>query len=263
VAHPIYHLDLQVTRCSVELRLNDFPVAELTSPDEQPASFAPPINPYLVGDLNIVDVTILPLVAPDGTTSSFWDARVEGWVRRYEKGDIVAPGEGPAVTSFGIPDDLAERVREEELELPQSFTHVFSNDVLDFSPELGDAAPFDDRDALVDYALHLRDLTGAADVDALMQELEPKIQTWVAAYDEPHQAFADSLRQELSEFMTESPIVDFERDQVEVSPCCGGRIWRLTRGGEPLLQSDVLPDGSRTQFQVFVAPRDGALRIVR
>lgn len=263
MAHPIYHLDLSAVRCRVEVLLNGFPVAELASADEQPSWFAPPINPYLVGELNMVDVRILPVVAPDGSASSFWDAAVTGSVRRYEKGDIVAPGEGPEVAAIAIPDELKEQVRDEELELPQSFTVVFANDVLDFSDELSDAPPYGDRDALLAYGIQLRDLAAAGDVSGLLAQFAPKIDVWVAAYDEPRQAFEDSLRQELTELIAEGLITDFDADALTLSSYCGGRIWEIRRGAEPLLQTDVLEDGSRSEMRVFVAPRGGDLRIVR
>jgi len=263
MAHPIYHLDLQVKRSRVEVKLNDFPVAELSGTDTQPVTFAPPINPYLAGDLNIIDVHLHAVAGEGGELSTFFDAEVLGVVRRYEKGDIVAPNEGPEVTTFSIPKELAEQVREEELELPQSFTHVFSNDGVDFSEDLSSAGVIDDQDALRRYALHLRDLTAGADVSGLMQEFEPKLRAWVAAYDEPWEAFEESLQTELSEFLGEGPITDFEADSLELHRHCGGRIWEIRRSGEALLSTDVLPDDSRSLFRIFVGVRDGALRIVR
>ncbi len=263
MGHPIYHLDLQVKRCRVEVRINDFPVAELTSIDEQPATFAPPINPYLAGELNIVDVHLYPFYDDAGAPISFFDAEVLGVVRRYEKGDIVAPNEGPEVTTFTIPKELVDHVREEELDLPQSFTHVFSNDEIDFSSDLSGAPVVDDRDALVDYAIHLRDLTAASDVTGLLREFEPKLRTWVAAYDEPWDAFEESLQTELGEFIAEGPVIDFGPDAIELRRHCGGRIWELRAADRALLSTDELDDGSRSQFDIFVGMREGALRIVR
>ena len=263
MGHPIYHLDFQVKTCDVEVRINDFPVATLASKDEVPSWFAPPINPTLVGDLNIVDVVMRAVVDDGGTISTFSDAEVQGWIRRYEKGDIVAPGEGDVVAAFTIPDELRERVREEELSLPQSFSFVFGNDTIDFSDELGAIDPFEDREALLDYAIHLRDLLGARDLDGLMTEHGPKIAAWIAAYQEPAQALEDSLRQEMQEFLKESPVTDFGRDDVELVRCCGGRVWGLERRGEPFFLSEVQPDGGTSQFRIFVGVRDGQLRVVR
>jgi len=265
MGHPVYHLELDVRHCRAELRLNDMPLISLTSHDPLPVTFAPPINPFLVGELNIIDVEILPLVDDAGVpTSTFWDAKIEGNVRRFEKDDIFAPGAGDVVTEFTIPDELIERVREEELELPQHFSHIFSNEVIDFSGELSDAPPFHDRDALLDYAVHLRDLTAAGNVAGMLAEMDAKIQVWVAAYDETYEAFADSLREELESFFAERPITDFERDQIELRSCCGGRLWELMKApGLPLLQTGPDAAGGTTQLPIIVGLRDAALRVVR
>jgi hypothetical protein len=263
MGHPIYHLEVDVKSCRVEIRLNDFPVLSLVSLTETPANFAPPINPWLVGELNILDVTIHAIEGASAP-STFADAHVWGNVRRFEKGDIVFPGSGQQITEFSVPDELREQAREENLELPISFTHVFENDVIDFTAELSDAPMFDDRAALADYAIHLRDLVTAGDVTGLLAEHEPKIRAWVAAYDEPYDAFRDSLRAELVDFVGAGPKERFERSDLELVPCCGARIWEVRRaGGVPLLRTEPDASGGRMQFPIFVAPREGALRIVR
>lgn len=263
MGHPIYHLEADIQLCRVEIRLNDFPVYSLAALTDTPATFAPPINPWLVGELNILDVTIFPVERAAGP-SKLDDASLTGNVRRFEKGDIVYPGAGQVVTEFSIPDELREQAREEELELPLSFTHVFANEAIDFSAELSDAPPFDDRAALVDYAIHLRDLARAGNVGALLEEHDPKVRAWVAAYDEPYEAFAESLRAELAGFLAAGELTPFERGDVELASCCGGRIWELRqRGGAPLLRTAPDAEGGRAQLPIFAAPRDGRLRVVR
>jgi hypothetical protein len=265
MGHPIYHLELTASGCRAELRLNDLPLISLVPRDEMPVTFAPPINPFLVGELNLVDVDILPMLDAEGAPiTKFADAEISGNVRRFEKGDIVAPGAGDVVTEFSIPDDLKDRVREEGLELPQQFTHIFANDVIDFTPELGDAPAFADREALFDYALRLRDLAAARDVPGLLAEMDPKIHAFVAAYDEPYSAFADSLREELASFVAMPLVLDFDRDALVLRSCCAGRLWELQRyPGLPLLQSEPDAEGAVTQFPIVVAQRDGRLRVVR
>lgn len=263
MGHPIFHFEVAIRRCAVRVRLNDFPVVSLAAGDT-PATFAPPINPYLVGDLNVLDVTLHPTVGADGSVSGFWDADFAGWVRRYEKGDIVEPGGGTLVTEVEIPEDLRDRVRDEELELPQSFTHVFSNDVVDFSDELSNAAPFDDPDALRAYAVHLRDLFATADVPALMDESEPRSRAWSVAYDHPLDEIAASMEGELTELVSAPLITGWGPDDVELGSRCGGRVWELSRpGGRPLIESEPDDDGARIHFEVFVSLRDGSLRMVR
>jgi hypothetical protein len=98
----------------------------------------------------------------------------------------------------------------------------------------------------------------------LLAEHEPKLRAWAASYAESHQALEASLHQELTEFLVEMPDTAFGPDDIVPRPWCGGRIWELGRkGGVPLLQSAPGPDGERTHLAIFVAPRDGALRVVR
>ena len=196
--------------------------------------------------------------------TTFFDARFAGNVRRFEKGDIVAPGSGSVITELAIPEELAQQVRQEELALPISFTHVFENEIVDFSDELGGGAVIDDASALVDYALRLDALSAAGDVAALLAEHDPKIHAWVRAYDEPYDAFAASLRDELGAFVAAGPKEPLDPRDVELVSCCGGRIWEIRRrSGAPLLRTEPDAEGARMQLPIFAALRDGALRVVR
>lgn len=257
MGHPIYHLEMTALRCRAEFRLNDVPVADLYA--ETPREWtAPPVNPFLVRELNVLDVNIHSY---EGST--FDDAEIHGTLRRYEMGDVVAEGEGPAVLSFTIPEDLVERVKEEELELPQSFSVVFDNEAVDFSDELTDADPLTDEEALRDYGVHLRDLVRANDAGGLLAELAPKAGVWSRAYAMPEPMFVKSLGEEIGAFLGGEVEDDFERGDILLSPGAGRRIWELKRApGLPLLRS-VLSDGALYDFRVWVGARDGALRIVR
>jgi hypothetical protein len=261
MGHPIFHLELQVRSCEAELRLNGFPVIpSLASLNALPVSFAPPVNPYLCGARNTVELVLRSAVAPDGSEVPFAAADFEMNVRRFEKGDIVEPGAGEMVTTLALSDDLRERIRKGERKPPASISHAFVNEVVDFSAELLDAAPFEDAEAVVDYALHLRDLLDRGDVNRLMAEYEHTIRVGVTAYGNPHQMIADNTRADMVEFIRDGPDLDFERGDIEPRPCCGGRMWGLfRRGGLPFVRSG----GGRSRISVYVAPRDGALRVVR
>ncbi|HYD39959.1 MAG TPA: hypothetical protein VEB43_03950 [Anaeromyxobacter sp.] len=263
MGHPIYHLELEATDCRAEARLNGFPVLSLSSANGVAVRFAPPVNPYLCGARNQLEVTLHAATRPSGDLTTFGDAAVRGNVRRFEKGGIVAPGTGTIVVEFGITDELRDRVRDEKLELPISFSVPFGNEAVDFSAELLEAPAFDDTEALLDYALRLRDMVAAGDAAAITAEAEPKSRVWSLAYARPAQEYDDALRDALGEFFGGRPIADFGRDDVELTRCCDGRIWRLARRpGQPLLES-VLADKSRRRIPVHVGVRDGSLRVVR
>lgn len=269
MGHPIYHLDIICERCEVRVALNDMPIARLRAVTEA-EWFAPPVNPYLVGSENMVEIEVHPVISPDGEPIDLAQALVDVAVRRFEKGEPVAPGTGDPVLEVAVHTELAERIREareeeEELEIPQTFFHLFDNEAISAAAELRDAEPFDDEGALRDYAIRLRDIAGARDAAALVAEMEPKIQAYMAAYDEPREPFYDSLLGGMrDELLAQGVRTDFERDDVLLEPCCGGRLWILRRpDGGPFLQTEPDAEGSTMQMEIVVAPRDGALKIVR
>ncbi len=252
MTHPIHHLECKIERCALRVRLNDVPVVDLVA-TTQPEWFAPPINLYLIGEENMLELEVAPLPRDDGSAGDFADVSVEGAVRVYGKGD-----------------ELATRIREakerdEELESPQTFVFVFDNAGPSFEDELLEAAPFDDADGLRDYAIRLRDAMRSSDTAGLAAEMEPKVQAYALAYDDS----ADRIRQSLievleREYATLGFVTDFERDDVELVPAAGGRLWGLCRpGGLPLVQTPPDPDGNTMQIPIVVGLRDGALRIVR
>lgn len=269
MTHPIHHLECKIERCSLRVRLNDVPVVELLAAG-QPQWFAPPINLYLIGEENMLELEVAPAPKDDGSPGDFGDASVEGAVRVYGKGDAVAPGEGPLVTELTVMAELATRIqeardRDEELEVPQTFVFVFDSAGPSFEAELIEGDPYADEGALRDYAIRLRDAMRSADTAGLTAEMEPKVQAYAIAYDDS----ADRIRQSLGEALQREYLplgfeTEFERDDVELAPIAGGRLWELRRpGARPLVQTAPDAEGNTMQIPIVVAPRDGALRVVR
>lgn len=264
MAQPIHHLEVVVEFARAIVRLNGLPLAVVAARDETRASFAPPVNPYLAGARNVVEIVLDASVGFDKKPLPFQRAGLELTVRRYEKGGIVEPGGGDLVTRYVPPPTLLADVAQGKRKPPITLTHPFANQAVDFSPELLDAKPFADEEALRDYAMKLRSLAVKRDVSGLLAEYEPKLRVWSTAYAEPYAMFADSMRDQLTEFIAVGADVAFTRDDVEPQSFCGGRIWELRRKrGVPLLRSLPGSEGERTELSAFVAPREGALRIVR
>jgi len=269
MGHPIYHLDLRTELCHVQVRLNGVPVAELTATGEQPEWFAPPLNPYLVGAGNALEVVITPL--KDGQPSDDFSAlKVEGVVRRYEKGAPVGPGSGPLVYELTVMAALAERIKQakdqdQKLAVPQSFVERFDNEATSFAAELTQGSPLGDEQALRDYAMRLRDLMRARDVPGLARECAGKVQAYAAAYQDDPARIAQSLEQVLrDEYLPRGMKTDFERDEVELMPVAEGRLWELRRpGGLPFIQTEPDGNGSKMQMPVVVGLHQGALGVVR
>ncbi|WP_437313283.1 hypothetical protein [Sorangium sp. So ce385] len=270
MSFPIYHLETKAERCRVRVRLNDVPVVELSAEGEQPEWFAPPINLVLVAGANRLDVEVSPLPRDDGSPGDLRGVELEGAVRVYGKGDAVAPGEGPVVLELAVMRELARRMqvadeRGEELPIPQAFRFAFDAAGPDFTAELAGGEPLPGEEALRDYAIRLRDLARAADVEGLVAEMEPKVQAYAAAYDDDAGAIRASLRGVLqAEYAPRGFVTDFEREDVELAPCAGGRLCELRRpGGEPLLETPPDADESTMQIPIVVGSRGGALRVVR
>jgi hypothetical protein len=278
MGHPIYHLDLRAEQCRLRVRLNDVPLAELTARGEQPEWFAPPLNPYLVGAGNVISLLVSPLDVPDdppaaspsASPGAFAAPRVDASVRRFEKGMPVAPGTGPLVARFDVGAELATRIAQarragELLAVPQVVAARFDNEVVSFAAELDQAPPITDLDALRDYAVLLRDLLRAQDLDRLVAELGPKVTAYARAYDHDLADIGDSLRAVLrSDYFARGIDTGFERGDVELVSLAGGRLWELCRaGGQPLIQTPADAEGSTMQMAVVVARVDGALRVVR
>jgi hypothetical protein len=199
----------------------------------------------------------------DGTELPFADANFEMEVQEYQQGGIVEPGGGGTVTKFSMPASVRKRLkRGKKLKLPLEFKHRFANGGgIDFSAELLDTAPFTDKKAVADYAMHLRDLMAKGDVDGLMEEYEPTIRVGVEAYGKPYRTLADNTRKDMLEFLKAKPQLQFGIDDLDVRPWCGGRIWQLSRKegkGEFLRTAD-----GTIRVVTFVAPRNGKLRVVR
>ena len=267
---PIYHLETKIERCHLRVRLNDVPVVELLSDGEQPDWFAPPINLYLTGRDNRLIVEVSPLPRKDGSPGDFHDVDANGAVRVYHKGDAVAPGEGPVVLDLTVMRELAQRMRDaaerdEKLDIPQTFRFAFASKGPDFTAELIHGEALGDDEALRDYAIRLRDYARAGDLAAIVGEMEPKIQAYAAAYDDDADTIRKSLQEGLNaEYAPRGFVTDFEREDVDLSPCAGGQLCELQRpGGLPLLQTPPDVDECTMQIAIIVGKRNGALRVLR
>lgn len=260
----IHHLEVTVRSCRAEVRLNGFPLGNVEARSDAPASFEPPVNPYLAGARNVVEVVLDASTGFDGKVLPLARATLELTVRRFGVGEVVEPGAGELVTRFVLaPGQLAE-LPAGKRKPPITLTHRFANSAPDFSAELLDEKPFTDEKALREYAMKLRALVVNRDVAGLLAEFEPKLRVWGTAYAAPHADMEESLRGALVELVGEGVDVAFGREDVEPRAWCGGRIWELARrGGVPLLRRVGGPDGALTELPVYVALRGGVLRVVR
>ncbi|MFK7989950.1 MAG: hypothetical protein AB8I08_28275 [Sandaracinaceae bacterium] len=267
---PIYHLDLRVERCRARIRVNDLPFGELIAAGEQPEWFAPPMNPYLVGSGNLVQVEVEPAFDDEGTATEIAEAVVELAVVRVERGGVVAPGEGDRVTTYAVGPELAQNIRDaeeadEELEIPQTFFFLFDNEGARFDGTIRDDLPYGNQAALRTYAIRLRDLVRAGDVVGLVAEMEPKVLAYAEAYSDDAGRIRDSLAETLRDrIFPAGPTTEFEAPDVRLVSLAGGRIWELRKpDGRPLISTEPDEHGGTYQIPILVAETDGTLRVVR
>lgn len=260
----ILQLDLSVKAARAEVRLNGFPLGHSNAAGAIAPFFTAPLNPYLAGKRNVLELVVDAAKGPDGKPLPMTGAAVEVTVRRFAKGDMVEPGAGALVTRYAVPKAVLAELASGKRKPPVTVTHPFASEGPDFSAELHDAPPFADEAALRDYAMKLRGLAEKGDVDALLAEFGPKVSAYATAYAEPEAALAESLKQGLAALVEAKPDVAFGRDDVEPVSCAGGRVWELRRkGGAPLLRAPENADGFSAQIPVYVAARNGVLRVVR
>lgn len=261
----IHQLELAVKAARAEVRLNGFPIGDSAAVEGRPAPlFSAPLNPYLAGKRNVLEVVVDAATGPDGKPLPMTGAAVEVTVRRFPKGAMVEPGAGELVTRYAAPKALLAELASGKRKPPVTLTHPFASEGPDFAAELYDAEPFADEAALRDYAMKLRALAEKGDVEALLAEFGPKVGAYAAAYAEAEATLSESLKGGIAGIVQGRPDLAFGRDDVEPRACAGGRIWELRRkGGVPLLRTARDADGFGAELPVFVAPRDGALRIVR
>lgn len=267
--HPLYHLEVVAGQCRVEASLNEIPLAELVADGDQLEHVAPPVNPYLIGDENFVEVKVFPLPKLKDAHNPFQNVSIEVAVRAFSPGQPVVPGQGPLVAQKDANREIKERVQtalvhQEPVVIPQNVYLHFDNEGPSFEDELEEAPAFQDEGALRAYALVLRDLMKQRDASGLIAEMTPKIQAYAKAFDHPPPAFIDSLSEELASEFFQAKLQDFEEKDVVLKPICGQRMWILRRAPQkPLLQTQPDADGNTMQFEIIVAPRDGALKVVR
>ena len=252
----IHHLELFTTRCEIAATLNGVPIANVRSTDPHTDHFAPPINPYLVGEGNVLEVSIAPARLENDEFTEWSEAKVEAAVRVFDKGGIVLPGGGgPAITEVDFGPELAARMAqaeedEVELEVPQSFLHIFDNEGMSFADELLDSEPFDDHDALLDYGVFIRDLFANGDVAGFLAEVTPKCQVWSVAYEEPVDFFLEQIRTGLE---TEDFKGLLAAHLIGIARAAGSPPIMLTIPSTPVLTENPVHIGFQ-QLGAFVIP---------
>jgi hypothetical protein len=155
-----------------------------------------------------------------------------------------------------------EAMRDSVAARPFELAATFDNERgPDFSALFEEAPVITDTSRLVDYALQLRRLIRDGDGVGFYREVRPAVHA-AARTDgddpEPEEQAIDRWRRDANNernwFSRPDDRAGFRRADVRVQSWSGGRVWEVSRrNGEALFLG----------WEVFVAERDGQLRVVR
>lgn len=258
------HLFVAVEACRATVTLNAVRLFELDG-STQPRFFAPPINHYLIGPGNRLEIELSPALDDRGEArvTRLSAAHFEATVARYAAGDpVIDAYSGELLAEVIVPEAMAAS----DPELPAYLRVDFDTDGDAARRLLVDGDLIADAHEVVDYALRLRDLLAAGDAAALAAELAPKMRAYSEAFDEVVDEDLPGLQGFLrSEVLALDPDTAFERDDLVAEPSAGGRVWSVRRTtGEPLIVTQRPDaDGAFTQIDVWVGRAGGALKVVR
>jgi hypothetical protein len=244
----IYHLELEARFCKVLGIVNGFPIYQLDG--THPAVFSKPINSALVGKENKIDFVITPAYPFEPNRGEY---AISGSIKKYSANDFTGPDQGEIVHAFTYEKMPAA-----------SFT--FHNDIFDFSEVLKNSEPFEDKDAIVDYALKLLKLIDNRDVSSLLQEFKLKLRDYAICYsmqaDELYAQFVDYINEKI---FTNEPFTNFSKEEINLQSWCDKRIWEIGIGigSDELIRTTPNDEEIEYATRVFVGLVNGEIKVVR
>ena len=135
-----------------------------------------------------------------------------------------------------------------------------------FRGRLVEAEPAD-REAVLDYAVRLRDMAAARDLDGLYRAFRPKEDDYNLAYPDDVEDPRASVEENFEAMFESGLLLDFDREDVEPVSYNGGRVWELTvpraSTDEDAFFLTEGKDGYIYDQRVDVGLVDGELRVVR
>lgn len=264
----VYQVALAANTCRCKVIVNGLGVTELNA--EKVGCIQYPLNTELVGIGNVVEIEVTP-ISLDPTVMDKISA--EGTIKKYDDGAITGPESGEVLASFTLEDKIAE-VKAKPLTniadvIPFTLTCTFdSEEAPSFRNRLVDADVIDNGVALVDWAMNFKEMLRQQDVAALYDQYEPKLLDYDIAYPEDKEPdnrkwFANWM---YGKIFPQTPLIDFDRDGVQLVKWCGGRIWELRRKDEyngGYLWQTVGTDDRWSYVEVYVGMVDGKIKMVR
>lgn len=305
---PYVYVEARSRGLRAEIAVNGFPVATL----DGATTFSSAENPFFVGVGNRLTVRLLPPSGAEAADESGAEtaatpdpgAGFEVVVRRYpagydgwlgDGGEVLAETSLPAILAAerdrlqaaldaavaAAPSDgararlLADSSAALTVRYPLAGEVAFDTaDLPSFRAELFEREVAS-REAVLDYAMRLRQMLRARDIDALVAETQPKMDWGNRATP---QEYEPDYRAMFEEMYAEGEIqADFTRAQVVAVPVNGGRLWALSVARPPYVDPETKEataeqeafvytldpaTGRYNVFSVAVGMDRGQLRIV-
>lgn len=243
MAPQFFYLQVTAVDCDVTCLLNGFPVYEVRAEGELVNQV--PVNLYLIGKNNKLDITLKPHAGKQG--------RVEASPYLYDAGDVVSSDDAQ-------PDRRVFTLETSGEEKRSVFS--FDNERFDYAHVLVDAPVVSDENALRAYAATLIRSIQAKDVESLLKEMHPKVRDYAASFSAPEEALNESLRGQLAEMLGNANLRKASAEEITFTPYCDGRVWALRINPDvPFFY--IKDEESEMALEVFVGMQEGRLKIVR
>jgi len=240
------------------------------------SSFASPFNANLVGQENVVSITVLPALLDSGNLSTIGDVLVRGAIKRYAPKEICGPESGEMVHKIDFAQVVAERKKAFRftgeipdanlgVTLPLNFDFQFDNqEPPSFKDRFYEGPVIQDERLVLNYGLHLLKLLETKNDQQLYREFKPKLDDYNLAYptfrEDDAVTFPAFFREE---FFPGGPITNLSVDQIGIRPWCNGRIWEIyAKPDLPFFRTSGL-NGQVNEMEIFAANVDQQLKFIR
>lgn len=248
--NPTYYLELKAKNCTVNCTLNGFPIYSFEAP--YLSVFSKPINTALVGKNNVLKIDLTPidtLKKSENLESPTFG--ISGSIKLYAPDElVVAPENGSQI-----------------LLIDQSMkfsTYTFDNEVLSFKKIFNENEKIEDEIEIKNYAIKLVSLLKNKDTEGLLREFKPKLTDYALAFNEPDNYSDDFKNFMNTEFLPAKPIVNIAVKDVQITPHCDKRIWKIgLLDGSSLFQTEKDENGDVFCIEIFVAKINNELKVIR
>lgn len=256
----IYHLKLCWNKCDGFAFLNGFPIVAIDA--SWPIFYAPPINLFLIGKRNKLIIEARQPHKPLKNRVAPSEVSIIGSIAKMTPGTIVGPDDsGEQIISIDVQGDL----RGESHQFPLRAIYEFDNDGPSFREVfLGDRSPLSEAE-IVEYGLHLLSLVRNGDVSKLIEEFEPKIRDYAAAYEQDFYHLQSKFTQFVEKIIQSNRFeTGFGRLDIRVRGHGEGRFYELHRtNNHAFFETHKDASGGILRLPIYVKKVEGCIRIIR